>query len=263
MKSSAFGLKSRNPDFLKEIDDVDIVVLQETWCRGDVSTGCPLGYREIIMPSPKLKGIRQGRDSGGMLLWYLSELIHSIELIKTGEFFIWLKINKETILTDKNVFLCATCIPPSESPYFNEESFSILEGEISHFQAQGNVLVCGDLNARTAEEQDTINSHGDKHLPGSNNLSLPIYPHRNNYDKVKNKNGVQLVKLCRTLGLYIVNGRLRGDSFGRYTYSSSLGSSTVDYFLTDLNPESLRAFTVSPLTLLSDHSVSGKSGTQP
>jgi hypothetical protein len=51
-----------------------------------------------------------------------------------------------------------------------------------------------------------------------------------------------------------VNGRLRGDSFGRYTYTSSLGSSTVDYFLTDLNPESLRAFTVSPLTPLSDHS---------
>ena len=39
-----------------------------------------------------------------------------------------------------------------------------------------------------------------------------------------------------------------------YTYSSFLGSSIVDYFSTDLNPESLRAFTVSPLTPLSDHS---------
>uniref|UniRef100_A0A8K9V0N5 Reverse transcriptase domain-containing protein n=1 Tax=Oncorhynchus mykiss TaxID=8022 RepID=A0A8K9V0N5_ONCMY len=54
--------------------------------------------------------------------------------------------------------------------------------------------------------------------------------------------------------MYIVNGRLRGDSYGRYTYSSSLGSSTVDYFITDLNPESLRVFTVRPLTPLSDHS---------
>ena len=123
-------------------------------------------------------------------------------------------------MTDKNVILCATYIPPSESPYFNEESFSILEGEMSHFQAQGNILVCGDLNARTAEEQNTINSQRDKQVPGSNNLSLPTYPHRNNYDKVKNKNGVQLVKLCGTLGLYIVNGRQRGDSFARYTYSS-------------------------------------------
>ena len=44
------------------------------------------------------------------------------------------------------------------------------------------------------------------------------------------------------------------DSYGRYTYSSSLGSSTVDYFFTDLNPESLRSFTDSPLTPLSDQS---------
>lgn len=50
------------------------------------------------------------------------------------------------------------------------------------------------------------------------------------------------------------DGRLHGDSYGRYTYSSSLGSSTVDYFITDLNPESLRVFTVSTLTPLSDHS---------
>ena len=74
------------------------------------------------------------------------------------------------------------------------------------------------------------------------------------------------------LGMYIVNGRLRGDSYGRETYSSSngretysssngretysssLGSSTVDYFITDLYPESLRAFTVNPLTTLSEHS---------
>ena len=62
------------------------------------------------------------------------------------------------------------------------------------------------------------------------------------------------MQLCCAMGLYIVNGRLRGDSFGRYTYSSSLGSSTVDYAITDLDPVSLRAFTVKPLTHLSDQS---------
>ena len=145
LKSSAFGLKSRNPDFLKEIDDV--VVLQETWCRGDVSTGCPLGYREIIIPSTKLKGIRQGKDSVGMLIWYKSELTHSIKLIKTGPFLIWLKNNKEAILTDKNVFLCATYIPPQSHPTSMKRVPPFQRG----FQAQGNGLVCGDLNARTAE----------------------------------------------------------------------------------------------------------------
>ena len=50
------------------------------------------------------------------------------------------------ISKEKNVLLCTTYIPPIESPYFNNDSFSILEGEINHFQAQGHVLVCGALN---------------------------------------------------------------------------------------------------------------------
>ena len=47
------------------------------------------------------------------------------------------------------------------------------------------------------------------------------------------------------LGLYIVVGFKETI---RYTYRSSPGSNTVDYFITDLNLESLRVFTVSPLT---------------
>ena len=89
LRSSAFGLKSKNPDFTREIADSDVVILQETWSRGDEPTGCPYGYREIIVPSTKLKGVTQGRDSGGMLIWY--KITHSIEVIKRGEFFLYQK----------------------------------------------------------------------------------------------------------------------------------------------------------------------------
>ena len=85
-------------------------------------------------------------------------------------------------------------------------------------------------------------------------IPVPSYPHRNNFDKTINKSRHQLLQLCRTLGLCIVNGRIRGDSFGLYTHSSPLGNSTVDYNITDLDPFYLRACTVSPLTPLSDHS---------
>ena len=150
--------------------------------------------------------------------------------------------------------MCAAYIPPSESSYYNENSFSVLEDEISHYQAQGSVLICGDLNARTGVEPDYITPQGDKHIPGQMSIPLPSYPHRNNVDKTVNKSGHQLLQLCRTLGLYMVNGQLRGDSFGLYTHSSPLDNSTVDYSITDLDPFCLRAFTVSPLTPLSDHS---------
>ena len=65
LRSSAFGLKSRNRDFTKEIRNTDIVILQETWFRrGDGPTGYSLGYRELVVPSTKLPGVKQGRDSG-------------------------------------------------------------------------------------------------------------------------------------------------------------------------------------------------------
>ena len=85
---------------------------------------------------------------------------------------------------------------------------------------------------------------------GGDSIPAEICP----LDTIMTRQPTQLLKLFHTLGLYIVNGRLRVDSYSRYTYSSSIGSSTVDDFITDLNTDSLRAITVSPLTPLSDHS---------
>ena len=60
--------------------------------------------------------------------------------------------------------------------------------------------------------------------------------------------------MCNCLGLYIVNGRIRGDSLGRLTQCSVLGSIVVDYAITDTEPQYINAFTVSPQQPLSDHS---------
>ena len=60
--------------------------------------------------------------------------------------------------------------------------------------------------------------------------------------------------MCKGLGLYIVNGRVRGDSLGRLTQCSVLGSSVVDYAITDIEPQYINAFTVCLQQPLSDHS---------
>ncbi len=104
----------------------------------------------------------------------------------------------------------------------------------------------GDFNSRTGDKLDFIASQGTRFI---NILFLPTP-----LDRTVNSHGRQLLQLCRGLALYIVNGRLRGDSLGRYTYSSALGNSTVDYTITDLHLSSLRAFTVKPLKPFSDHS---------
>ena len=72
------------------------IVLQEIWYREDSPNW--LSYKlqraSTTVPPSKLTGIREGRDSGGKLIWYKSELTHFIKLIKTGAFHIWLEINK-------------------------------------------------------------------------------------------------------------------------------------------------------------------------
>ncbi len=116
LNSSVFGLKSRHSDFMKDLEDIDVIILQETWCRGDVVTGCPSGYREIILPSVKLTSVTQGRDSGGMIIWIKSEL--AIELVKRDQYHLWLKTQKGIISASQPVFLCAIYIPPPRVSVF-------------------------------------------------------------------------------------------------------------------------------------------------
>ncbi len=89
----------------------------------------------------------------------------------------WLKIKKGIISTSQPVFLCAIYIPPHESSYFQEETFPNIEQEISHFQAQGNVLLMGDLNSKTGDKLDFIASQGTRFITGNNSL-FPSHPPR-------------------------------------------------------------------------------------
>ncbi len=130
LNSTAFGLKSLNTEFQNSIKEMDIVILQETWSRADTITHCPPNYREIILPSQKLSTVRQGRDSGGQIIWYKSKFHNHINTVKQGKYYTWLKIHKELLSSRKYIFLCAiystsrhqsppttakTCSPPRET----------------------------------------------------------------------------------------------------------------------------------------------------
>ncbi len=173
------------------IKEMDIIILRETWSTADAITYCPPNYREIILPSQKLSTVRQGRDSGGQIIWYKSKFHNHINTVKQGKCYTWLKIHKELLSYRKDIFLCAIYIPPSESPYYSEDTFSTLEEETSHFQAQGNVLICGDLNARTGLQPDFTDTQGSIYINNKLTVinSTLSHIHRNNYDHIVNKDG--------------------------------------------------------------------------
>ena len=82
LKSSTFGLKILAPTLKANLTDMDIIILQETRCKADTITHCPCNYREIIVPSQKHSNNNRGGESGGLIIWYKSDLHIQIDPIK-------------------------------------------------------------------------------------------------------------------------------------------------------------------------------------
>ncbi len=82
MFSSAFGEKSTNPDF---VDSSDIIILLETWSCLDSKTYTPSNYRELRIPSIKQPNVKNGRDSGGIIVWFKDHLWQYIQPMKKGK----------------------------------------------------------------------------------------------------------------------------------------------------------------------------------
>ncbi len=107
----------------------------------------------------------------------------------------------------------------------------------------------------TGSKLDYIDNSGAKHLFAHLPQDLfSTLPRRNNQDTGVNRHGKEVAHLCQTLGLYILNGRIKGDSCGQFTCSSNIGNSVVDYTISNISPSHFSALTVKAQSPLSDHS---------
>ncbi len=102
---------------------------------------------------------------------------------------------------------------------------------------EGCIVVCGDMNARTAELDDYIRLADLQEfvdIPDEGAYLNSHIPKRSNCDKKPPGSGTwdcELLELCRSTELLIANGRTLGDVKGEYTFTSPRGQSTVDYFI--------------------------------
>ena len=138
-----------------------------------------------------------------------------VTVIKISNFTVWLKI-KQSSNTD--IFLAGVYIPPLDSSstissFQDNNAFHLIQEEISHFNKRGTVAICGDFNARTGKLQDFLLTPGNDiiDMPGS----LPItpefpnnFPRHNRYsdDSKCNRYGKELIVLCKSSGMQIMNG---------------------------------------------------------
>ena len=256
--SKLHNLKLKN-DFLEIIKDYDFVGITETWlCKDEavvLSNSVP-GYTGYFVS----RGGTNCRGGVGFLV--KDKFSGKVSVVKErfGDY-LWLKLQTCRDTIQKDLYIGVCYIPPTNSDIWNKKNyhpFDVLSNDIMKFQSSGYVIIGGDFNSRTGNMSDCLGSSCTEtacsYPPGSEQMLSKGNMHRNNCDKTVNVFGRNLLDMCKSTDMRIVNGRTLGDFYGNLTFYNIVGSSTVDYVLVQNNILNFVAnFSVLPFTYLSDH----------
>ena len=236
LKLKAFNVEGldrelQNPLFIDTLYESDISILYETWRGSDSKIALP-GLWDFSLVRQKTKKV--GRNSGGITIFCKDSIRGGIKVIKSSEGFVWLKLYANFFDFEENVFLCGAYIPPENSK--NEVSqktdyFEALAVSVTKYSEQGNIMIMGDLNARTGRDSDQ-----QTEIPVLDSISPQDYTQildRSSCDTKVNKYGKKLKQLCKDHNLVVANGRTPGDLLGNFTCYSNKGASVVDYVICD------------------------------
>ena len=254
--------KLNDDEFQHVLRKHDILCLQETHCKQtDIKT---MSLKGFTIKHFARKTSANNRAFGGLMLIYRNFLAKGIKIIEQSTpDKIWIKLDKNFFGLSSDLYICFVYISPDSSPYFKSlpyDIFNQLDEETARFRLKGNVLLAGDLNARTNTREDFVDDNNDKHSPindiNSYKIDNPIK--RNNKDnKECDSHGEKLIEFCKTNYLRILNGRFRGDKYGSFTrfpMKTSDNPSVIDYMVIDASLfHAVNDFKVLPFTLLSDH----------
>lgn len=110
----------------------------------------------------------------------------------------------------------------------------IIEKDITDkYGSKGDIIITGDLNARTGSHPDFIQDDDFSHIPIDNNSYEVdvLVGRRTNNDNILDSRGRDILDLCISNKLRILNGRSFGDSSGKFTCFNYAGCSVVDYYI--------------------------------
>lgn len=192
-------------------------------------------------------------------MYFKKDLAKGIkELPKTHEDILWIKLDKDFFSFSKHVYLCAAYVPPQSSQSTNSTYLQV-QRDVARFSKYGDIVLCGDLNARTGCLDDFIEHDSvDKYVHNAQDYSVDRHKHnirRCNSDTVITARGRDLVDFCKGAGLRILNGRTVGDLLGDYTcIKENGGKSVVDYNIVSKNfIDEIMHFRVGDPNEFSDH----------
>ena len=231
--------KYSDPSFINELKNKEIICLLETHCSLEDSL-CLHGFKSLHLIRPKSKG--SNKRSGGISIYVKEEIRHGIKFLNhQNNDYIWLKLCKDFFHVAKDIYLCFIYNPPSCSTYtqsLDEDILELIETDITKYSEIGNIILAGDFNARTGNDEHDFIENDDVHvdIPVFDGYSPDIdIPVRYSMDKTILTRGRALNDICIQSSLRILNGRTMGDFVGHFTCHTPRGSSVVDYMVVSEN----------------------------
>ena len=198
------------------------------------------GYVCMSLSRP-YKRLGAARASGGLACYVRSGLSPFVKQWKAScdASLLWLKVDKQVGFI-KDLYICLTYVWPEGCTHYSLpialDAFDSLADDIAGaYRNDGHVLLAGDFNSRTATLKDYVDKEEFEHLIDDSTPLPPDLPHniaqRCSCDQTVNSFGRKLVELCQVTNLLILNGRVKGDATGAFTFQTTTGSSVVDYFI--------------------------------
>ena len=125
------------------------------------------------------------------------------------------------------MFLCFSYISPSNSICFKNNDFDsvflfdCIRQDYADFMPKCGIILMGDFNAYIPNRAfDYIEGDElDDHIPLADDIYHPDNPLKRNTMEFRevNRNGKLLLQMCKSVSARILNGRLVGDTSGRFT----------------------------------------------
>ena len=242
----------------------DVVILTETHAKNNLNFEDIPFFTYYNYPR-KFVHRNSPCPSGGIGIFIRDTILDGIEIYSNDESIVWVIFKSGFFGWEKDTLLACVYFTPENSSYLtstnvNTNYFYILRNEVSKHIDKGNILICGDLNARMGQKQDTV-----ENITGTDGPLGPLLQDLSNEhcdskryskDQGENEYGKELIDFCKGTGLVTVNGRMHNDKcIGNYTYyHPNGGKSLIDYLLAMPSYMSnIDSFTVSTKRADSDH----------
>ena len=225
------GIMNKGNDFWTFIEKFDVVNLLETWVEENT-------WRKIKGKLPRnwnwkctfaTRTCKKGRAKGGIITGIKKLFKEQEGGINTEN------IQERKLIIDESKWRIIAVYNPEGG----EGVWQDLKHKLEDYEEE-NLLIGGDFNCRTG-------------ILGTWKDGEDMWIQRNSKDKTVNKQGRYLIKEIEDRGWYILNGAIKGDEEGNFTYIGERGETVIDYVIVnEFSKEWVEKMTVEPMTF-SDH----------